>query len=69
MHYLQAAGLALAGSIGGWVLFYFTIKEIGFDKLKEILKDRYLIYYIVGMAVFAGLMYEANIYLVDWIRT
>ena len=68
MHYLQAAGLALAGSIGGWVLLYFTIKEIGFERFKEILKDRYLIYYIVGMAVFAGLMYGANIYLVNWIR-
>jgi putative peptidoglycan lipid II flippase len=69
MQIFQAAGLALAGSIGGWVLFYFTIKEIGFDKLKKILQSKYLIYYIVGCIVFAVLMYLLNGWIVDMIRS
>jgi len=37
MQPLGAAGLALAGSIGGWVLFFFTVKAVGIDHLKAIL--------------------------------
>jgi putative peptidoglycan lipid II flippase len=34
----QAAGLAFASTVSGFILFYFTIKEFGFTKFKLLLK-------------------------------
>jgi len=68
MQFLGAMGLALAGSIGGWVLFYFTLKEVGFEKLKEFIKSKYTLYYLTGMSTFAFILYLTNIWLVGLIR-
>ncbi len=46
MHPMGAAGLALAGSIGGWVLFGFTVKEVGVEKFMQIVRDRRSLYWI-----------------------
>ncbi|MDD4506999.1 MAG: lipid II flippase MurJ, partial [Sulfurospirillaceae bacterium] len=40
---LGAAGLALAGSLAGWVLFFFTITSFGSKKFFDILIDKKLI--------------------------
>ncbi len=68
MHPLGAAGLALAGSIGGWVLFGFTVKEVGFGILKRILFNKRSIYFLVGMPIFAVAMYLLNGWVVGLIR-
>ena len=68
MRYMGAMGLALAGSIGGWVLFYFTVKEVGFERLKSIIKGKYIIYYLTTIVIFATLIYYLNIWLVNLIR-
>ena len=54
---MGAAGLALAGSIGGWVLFVFTVKAVGFDKFKAILKSKNSLYFVVGIILFSILIY------------
>ncbi|NPA82771.1 MAG: murein biosynthesis integral membrane protein MurJ [Epsilonproteobacteria bacterium] len=41
---LKAAGLALASSIAGFVLLFYTLREFGFDKLKGFLDLKILIY-------------------------
>jgi len=68
MHPLGAAGLALAGSIGGWVLFGFTVKEVGFGILKRILFNKRSIYFLISMPIFAVAMYLLNGWVVGLIR-
>jgi len=63
MQFMGAAGLALAGSIGGWVLFFFTVKEVGFDKLAKIVKHRLSLYFIIAMVLFGLLLYYIGIWL------
>jgi len=68
MHPMGAAGLALAGSIGGWVLFFFTVKEVGFEKFIIIIKDKRSLYFLLGMPLFAGILYEINLWMISLIR-
>jgi putative peptidoglycan lipid II flippase len=68
MHPLGASGLALAGSIGGWVLFIFTVREVGTDKFMEIIRSKRSIYWIIGLMIFTFLMFEVNLFLIDYIR-
>ena len=68
MHPLGAAGLALAGSIGGWVLFIFTVKEVGTERFMEIIRSKRSLYFIVIMPLFALLLYVANQWLLTFIR-
>jgi putative peptidoglycan lipid II flippase len=68
MHYMGASGLALAGSIGGWVLFIFTVKEVGFDKLITIIKTKYSLYFILVMPLFIILIYFLNQWILTFIR-
>jgi len=68
MNSMGASGLALAGSIGGWVLFIFTVKEVGFDKFINIIKSKYSIYFIVTMLSFTIVMYFLNQWLMGLIR-
>ncbi len=68
MHPLGAAGLALAGSIGGWVLFFFTVKAVGFDRLQTILYDKKLLYFVLLMLLAALLFARVNTQLLTWIR-
>jgi len=68
MQFMGASGLALAGSIGGWVLFVFTVKEVGSEKFWAMVKSRRSLYYIAFMGGFAILLYYADIWLVHYIR-
>jgi len=68
MHPMGASGLALAGSIGGWVLFILTVKEVGADKFMEIIRSKRSFYLLIGMILFSLLLYSINQMLLGYIR-
>jgi len=68
MHPMGASGLALAGSLGGWVLFVFTVKEVGIDRFLTIVKTKYTLYFIIVMPVFIVIVYFVNLWLLTLIR-
>ncbi len=68
MQFMGAAGLALAGSIGGWVLFAFTVKEVGSEHFFRIIKQKRLIYFMIAAPLFALLLYAINLYIMSLIR-
>jgi putative peptidoglycan lipid II flippase len=68
MQIMGASGLALAGSIGGWVLFVFTVKEVGTDKFIDIVKSKNTLIFLVVMPVFAVIIYFINAWLITIIR-
>ncbi len=45
----KAAGLALAGSLAGFVLFFLTIKEFGLKNFLDIIRDKKLIYLVLSL--------------------
>jgi len=65
---LGAVGLALAGSIGGWVLFILTVKEVGSQKFFSMLKSKKLIYFGLTMIGSSILFYSINILILSYIR-
>jgi len=60
MQSMEAAGLALASSIGGWVLFVLTLKELGWHHLFDILKSKYSLYFLILMPLFTLAMMGIN---------
>ncbi|MEA3492058.1 MAG: murein biosynthesis integral membrane protein MurJ [Campylobacterota bacterium] len=68
MHPMGASGLALAGSIGGWVLFIFTVREVGSDRFWVMVKSKRSLYFILSMAGFALLLYWVNTWIMEYIR-
>jgi putative peptidoglycan lipid II flippase len=68
MHPMGAAGLALAGSIGGAVQLILTIKEVGWKIFVKLLKSRNSLYFTVGMTSFGIMFYFLNQFLIDLIR-
>ena len=68
MHPFGAAGLALAGSIGGWVLFIFTVREVGTERFITIIKSKKLIYFAMMMLLFSFILYYLNGWLLTFIR-
>lgn len=68
MQFMGAAGLALAGSIGGWVLFIFTVHEVGFERFKAIIRSKKSLYLLVGAVVFTLLFMMINDFLLTLIR-
>ena len=68
MHPMGASGLALAGSLGGWVLFIFTVKEVGTDKFLTIIKTKYSLYFMIVMPVFITIIYFLNLWILTLIR-
>ena len=68
MQFMGAAGLALAGSIGGWVLFFFTLKEVGFDKLSAIVRNKLSLYFVTAMLLFGIFLYFAGTWLTTFIH-
>ncbi|PTB83714.1 murein biosynthesis integral membrane protein MurJ [Sulfurovum lithotrophicum] len=68
MNSMGASGIALAGSIGGWVLFILTVKEVGTERFFEIIKSKKLIYLLLSLSGFSLLLYYLNIMLLTWIR-
>ncbi len=65
---LGVVGLALAGSIGGWVSFGLTLRELGWEKMGAILFSKKLLYWAAAMILFAGFLYAVNLHLIGWIR-
>lgn len=68
MHPFGAAGLALAGSIGGWVLFILTVREVGTERFLEIIRSRRSLYFFLALAVLSLLLYQVNLLLLELIR-
>jgi putative peptidoglycan lipid II flippase len=68
MHPMGAAGLALAGSIGGWVLFGFTVKEVGVETFMRIIRHKRSLYFMIIMPIFAQVVYEVNGWVLTLIR-
>jgi len=68
MQPMGASGLALAGSIGGWVLFILTVKEVGFDKFTAIVKSKKSIYFVIAMFGFSIIIYFVNMWIITLIR-
>ncbi len=68
MHSMGASGLALAGSLGGWVLFILTVKEVGFDKFITIIKSKNSFYFIVSLLLFSLILYYLNAFIMQMIR-
>ncbi len=46
---LKAAGLALAGSLSGFILFFLTIKEFGVKNFLGIIADKKMVYLIIAI--------------------
>ncbi len=65
---MGAAGLALAGSIGGAVQMILTIREVGWKIFFDILKTKITVYFIAAMSIFGVLFYTLNLYLLNLIR-
>ena len=68
MQVMGASGLALAGSIGGWVLFIFTVKEVGSDMFIAMVKSKKSLIFILAMLCFTVCIYFLNHWLVSLIR-
>ena len=68
MNIMGASGLALAGSIGGWVLFIFTVKEVGVDKFMNIIKSKYTMIFLTIMPIFIVIIYFLNTWVLTLIR-
>ncbi len=68
MHPMGASGLALAGSIGGWVLFIFTVREVGADRFWSMVQSKRSLYFLLSMVVLAISLYWVNSLLLSYIR-
>jgi putative peptidoglycan lipid II flippase len=68
MQTMGASGLALAGSIGGWVLFIFTVREVGTDKFLTIIKSKKSFYLVASLLFFSLLLYYLNTFIMQLIR-
>ena len=62
---MKVLGLALASSIGGFVLFFLTLKEYGFDKFLKFFEKKYvLIYFLtVSISVLISILFKYLFYL------
>jgi len=68
MHPMGAAGLALAGSIGGWVLFILTLREVGFSHISHVLFSRETLLLLTGLVLLGVGCFYLNEVLMEWIR-
>lgn len=68
MQYMGAAGLALAGSIGGMAQMILTIREVGWNRFVEIIKNIKTLYFLIGMTIFGIILYFINQFLIHLIR-
>lgn len=65
---LGAAGLALAGSIGGGVQMILTIREVGWGIFFNLLKTRYSLYFLLGTIGLGLVFFALNQFLLHLIR-
>jgi putative peptidoglycan lipid II flippase len=68
MNFMGVIGLALAGSVGGVVLFTLTVREVGTEHFFDIIKSKKLIYLIIGLIFSAFVLNFFNNLLMEWIR-
>jgi len=68
MHPMGVAGLALAGSIGGWVLFAFTVNAVGMKRFVTIIYSKRSLFFLLFMPLFAFCLYLINQWLLTLIR-
>jgi putative peptidoglycan lipid II flippase len=68
MQFMGASGLALAGSIGGWVLFIFTIKEVGVNRFIDIIKSKRSLHFLLSLLGLSIFLYYMNLFLLALIR-
>ena len=68
MKLMGASGLALAGSIGGFIFFTLTIRGVGTHKFISIIKSKKLLYVIGGLIVSTFILIWINELLIEWIR-
>ncbi|SFV53756.1 Proposed peptidoglycan lipid II flippase MurJ [hydrothermal vent metagenome] len=68
MNYMGAMGLALSGSIGGFIFFILTLRGVGFEKFLNIMNAKKLVYLIVGLLSSALVLIYINSLLMQWIR-
>jgi putative peptidoglycan lipid II flippase len=68
MKSMGAAGLALAGSIGGFAQLILTAREIGFTIVWNLIKTKYSFYFILGVGIFGVSFYTLNHFLLNLIR-
>jgi len=68
MYPLGASGLALAGSIGGWVLFILTVREVGTQRFIAIIRSKRSFYLLITMVLFSFVLYGVNHLLLGYIR-
>jgi putative peptidoglycan lipid II flippase len=68
MYPMGASGLALAGSLGGWVLFVLTVREVGSSRFVQIVRQKKSLYFMVLMPLLAALFHAVNLWLVSSIR-
>ena len=61
------AGLALAGTLGGFVSLFFTIKTFGVQNFFAILRSRNLLYLIAGSLIFTALLVIFKDFISDYI--
>ena len=66
---MGAAGLALAGSIGGWVLFVLTLREVGFSHVSGMLLSKRTLLLMIGLVLFGVGCFYLNGVLMGWIRS
>lgn len=69
MRSMGAAGLALAGSIGGWVLFILTLREVGFGHISTILFSKKSLFLLIAFILCWLLFDQTSIWLMHQIRT
>jgi len=65
---MGSAGLALAGSIGGWVLFLLTLKEVGIEHISSALLSKKTLLLLAGLTLFATGCFFLNEWLMAVIR-
>jgi putative peptidoglycan lipid II flippase len=68
MKYMGAMGLALSGSIGGFIFFILTIRGVGFEKFFNVFLSKKLFYVIGGLLVSSFILIWINTFLMGWIR-
>jgi len=65
---MGAAGLALAGSIGGWVLFILTLREVGFSHISGVIFSKRTLLLLAGVALFGIICFYMNGWMMGLIR-
>ncbi len=65
---MGVTGLALAGSLGGWVVFVLTLRELGWERMRPILLSPNGRYLLAGLLILGGVLWGVNGWLMGMIR-